>query len=71
VERYWDGLLEHRLWHSEWGHVSGSEGFAQSTFGRVDGYLNRYRFGYRSACETNFLPLASLDQRNVAGNGPT
>jgi hypothetical protein len=33
--------------------------------------LNRYRFGYRSACETNFLPLASLDQRNVAGNGPT
>jgi hypothetical protein len=33
--------------------------------------LNRYHFGYRSACETNFLPLASLDQRNVAGNGPT
>jgi hypothetical protein len=32
---------------------------------------NRYRFGYRSTCATNFLPLASLDRRNVAGNGPT
>jgi hypothetical protein len=39
VERYWDGLLGLRLRHSEWGHVSGSEGFARSTFGRVDGYL--------------------------------
>jgi hypothetical protein len=39
VERYWDGLIGLRLRHSEWGHVSGSEGFARFAFGRVDGYL--------------------------------